>query len=202
MLVTGMRAGMIMMVVVVVAMVMIGMIVFVVLMVGANTKLRFDCRVRDTMLAGETLLDVADGRIRIRPILETSVERGHVLLAVQRPDVHMMNFPYTRNTGDKVGRYGVAIESARYAFQEQRAGLAHKRPGTAKKQNRHQHRQDRVDRRPAGHRMTTAATIAATEPSRSPSTCKMRAAHVEAVAVAAMQHEKGGDVYQKAEAPR
>jgi hypothetical protein len=60
MLVTGMRAGMIMMVVVVVAMVMIGMIVFVVLMVGANTVFRLDCRVRDAVLAGEPLLDVAD----------------------------------------------------------------------------------------------------------------------------------------------
>ena len=51
-------------------------------------------------------------------------------------------------------------------------------------------------------RMMSAAAIAATEPRRSPSTCRMAPREIERRLVAAVQHEEDDDVDQEPDAPR
>ena len=44
----------------------------------------------------------------------------------------------------------VAVEAVGHAFEQHMRGLAHQRPGGGEDEHGDEHRQDRVDRRPAG----------------------------------------------------
>ena len=82
-------------------------------------------------------------------------------------------------------------------------GFAHQRPGAVgQDQHRDQHRQDRVDRHPAGRQDDQRRDDRAAEPSRSPSTCRIAPRMLRLSRSPPCSTIEAGDVDQQAERRR
>ena len=118
------------------------------------------------------------------------MQRRHGLRAVERPDMHVVDLAHAGDIGDDVAGDAVAVELGRRAFEQHMGGVAHQRPRRRQDQQRDQHRQDRIDRRPAGRQDDQRRDDRAGRAQHVAEHMQDRAAHVEAAAVAAMQHDR------------
>ena len=76
-------------------------------------------------------LIVAHRDVGVGAVGQAGMQRRHVLRAVERPDMHVVDFAHAGDIGDDVAGDAVAVELGRHAFEQHMGGLAHQRPGAS-----------------------------------------------------------------------
>ena len=113
-----MTASLVVVVVVVVVVFVFG--VMITAGIGAGAELRLDRRMGDAMPRRQPLLDRSDDGVRVRPLRQAGMKGRHVLLAVHRPDMHVVYLAHVGIRGNQVRGDHIAVDARWRAFEKQR----------------------------------------------------------------------------------
>ena len=128
---------------------------------------------------------------RIDAVGQAGMQRRHVPRAVERPDMHVVDLAHAADMGGEIACDAVAVEIARGRLRAGH-GRTSRISDQALRRISTETSTDRIGSigvQPVA-RMTSAATIAAGRAEQVAQHMQDRAAHVQAVAVAAMQHDR------------
>ena len=127
------------------------------------------------------------------------MQRRHDARPVERPEMHVVDLANAADMGGEIACDAVPVEILGDAFEQDMRGFARQGPGAAEDQHRDQRRQERVDQHPAGGQDDQRRSDRRGRAEQIAHHVQDRAAHVEALAVAAVQHHEAGDVDQETE---
>ena len=97
----------------------------------------------------QEVLDASEQRIVVVRRDHLDMER-HDRFPPHQPDVHVVDITDFRNSTAQVALQLVDVHGCRSPFKQFIHALLQQPPGAAQDQTRHQHGQNRIDRRPAG----------------------------------------------------
>jgi len=109
-----------------------------------------DRRVGEPEALAQARLDGLEHAMSFRVCVKPKVERRHGALGRERPEMDVVDLLDSRDGADQIGAYLARVHPLGGALHEDVPGVTDERVGALQDEQCDQHRQDRIDRRPAG----------------------------------------------------